>query len=167
MTLQLRLTIALVAVITTVVTVAGIFAVTSAERELVDGVDDFLIDRAKSIEDLQSNTEAKPFVQRDERRSVLSEFLAEPDAITQIVDPKGQIIFAFPITLPLEDAEIKIATQKDENLSGVTQIRKSTIGGVDYRILSKPLPRGGLLQIGEIYQKLTMQSPVWFAHFCY
>ena len=39
MTLQLRLTIALVAVITTVVTVAGIFAVTSAERELVDGVD--------------------------------------------------------------------------------------------------------------------------------
>ena len=51
MTLQLRLTIALVAVITTVVTVAGIFAVTSAERELVDGVDDFLVDRAKSIED--------------------------------------------------------------------------------------------------------------------
>ena len=48
MTLQLRLTIALVAVITTVVTVAGIFAVTSAERELVDGVDDFLIDRAKA-----------------------------------------------------------------------------------------------------------------------
>ena len=47
MTLQLRLTIALVAVITTVVTVAGIFAVTSAERELVDGVDDFLVDRAK------------------------------------------------------------------------------------------------------------------------
>ena len=42
MTLQLRLTIALVAVITTVVTVAGIFAVTSAESELVDGVDDFL-----------------------------------------------------------------------------------------------------------------------------
>ena len=36
MTLQFRLTIALVAVITTVVTVAGIFAVTSAERELVD-----------------------------------------------------------------------------------------------------------------------------------
>ena len=149
MTLQLRLTIALVAVITTVVTVAGIFAVTSAERELVDGVDDFLIDRAKSIEDLQSNAEAKSFVQRDERRSVLSEFLAEPDAITQIVDPKGQIIFAFPITLPLEDAEIKIATQKDENLSGFTQIRKSTVGGVDYRILSKPLPRGGLLQIGR------------------
>ena len=58
MTLQLRLTIALVAVITTVVTVAGIFAVTSAESELVDGVDDFLIDRAKSIEDLQSNAEA-------------------------------------------------------------------------------------------------------------
>ena len=137
------------AVITTVVTVAGIFAVTSAERELVDGVDDFLIDRAKSIEDLQSNAEAKSFVQRDERRSVLSEFLAEPDAITQIVDPKGQIIFAFPISLPLEDAEIKIATQKDENLSGVTRIRKSTVGGVDYRILSKPLPRGGLLQIGR------------------
>lgn len=149
MTLQFRLTIALVAVITTVVTVAGIFAVTSAERELVDGVDDFLIDRAKSIEDLQSNAEAKSFAQRDERRSVLSEFLAEPDAITQIVDPKGQIIFAFPISLPLEDAEIKIATQKDENLSGVTQIRKSTVGGVDYRILSKPLPRGGLLQIGR------------------
>ncbi|MEC7118189.1 MAG: HAMP domain-containing sensor histidine kinase [Actinomycetota bacterium] len=149
MTLQLRLTIALVAVITTVVTVAGIFAVTSAERELVDGVDDFLIDRAKSIEDLQSNAEAKSFVQRDERRSVLSEFLAEPDAITQIVDPKGQIIFAFPISLPLEDAEIKIATQKDEKLSGVTRIRKSTVGGVDYRILSKPLPRGGLLQIGR------------------
>ncbi|MED5446487.1 MAG: hypothetical protein VYC74_07640, partial [Actinomycetota bacterium] len=85
MTLQFRLTIALVAVITTVVTVAGIFAVTSAERELVDGVDDFLVDRAKSIEDLQSNAEAKSFVQRDERRSVLSEFLAEPDAITQIV----------------------------------------------------------------------------------
>ena len=84
-------------------------------------MDDFLIDRAKSIEDLQSNAEAKSFVQRDERRSVLSEFLAEPDAITQIVDPKGQIIFAFPISLPLEDAEIKIATQKDENLSGVTQ----------------------------------------------
>ncbi|MGB1651845.1 MAG: HAMP domain-containing sensor histidine kinase [Acidimicrobiales bacterium] len=149
MTLQFRLTIALVAVITTVVTVAGIFAVTSAERELVDGVDDFLIDRAKSIEDLQSNAEAKSFAQRDERRSVLSEFLAEPDAITQIVDSKGQIIFAFPISLPLEDAEIKIATQKDENLSGVTQIRKSTVGGVDYRILSKPLPRGGLLQIGR------------------
>ena len=149
MTLQLRLTIALVAVITTVVTVAGIFAVTSAERELVDGVDDFLVDRAKSIEDLQSNAEAKSFVQRDERRSVLSEFLAEPDAITQIVDPKGQIIFAFPISLPLEDAEIKIATQKDEKLSGVTRIRKSTVGGVDYRILSKPLPRGGLLQIGR------------------
>ncbi|MGB1787603.1 MAG: HAMP domain-containing sensor histidine kinase [Acidimicrobiales bacterium] len=149
MTLQFRLTIALVAVITTVVTVAGIFAVTSAERELVDGVDDFLIDRAKSIEDLQSNAEAKSFAQRDERRSVLSEFLAEPDAITQIVDPKGQIIFAFPISLPLEDAEIKIATQKDENLSGVTQIRKSTVGDVDYRILSKPLPRGGLLQIGR------------------
>ena len=149
MTLQLRLTIALVAVITTVVTVAGIFAVTSAERELVDGVDDFLVDRAKSIEDLQSNAEAKSFVQRDERRSVLSEFLAEPDAITQIVDPKGQIIFAFPISLPLGDAEIKIATQKDEKLSGVTRIRKSTVGGVDYRILSKPLPRGGLLQIGR------------------
>ena len=149
MTLQLRLTIALVAVITTVVTVAGIFAVTSAERELVDGVDDFLIDRAKGIEDLQSNAEAKSFAQRDERRSVLSEFLAEPDAITQIVDPKGQIIFAFPISLPLEDAEIKIATQKDENLSGDTQIRKSTVGGIDYRILSKPLPRGGLLQIGR------------------
>ncbi|MGB1489738.1 MAG: HAMP domain-containing sensor histidine kinase [Acidimicrobiales bacterium] len=149
MTLQLRLTIALVAVITTVVTVAGIFAVTSAERELVDGVDDFLIDRAKSIEDLQSNAEAKSFAQRDERRSVLSEFLAEPDAITQIVDSKGQIIFAFPISLPLEDAEVKIATQKDENLSGVTQIRKSTVGDVDYRILSKPLPRGGLLQIGR------------------
>ena len=149
MTLQFRLTIALVAVITTVVTVAGIFAVTSAERELVDGVDDFLVDRAKSIEDLQSNAEAKSFVQRDERRSVLSEFLAEPDAITQIVDPKGQIIFAFPISLPLEDAEIKIAMQKDENPSGVTRIRKSTVGDVDYRILSKPLPRGGLLQIGR------------------
>ena len=40
MTLQLRLTIVLVAVITSVVTVAGIFAVTSAERELYedDGV---------------------------------------------------------------------------------------------------------------------------------
>ena len=161
MTLQLRLTIALVAVITTVVTVAGIFAVTSAERELVDGVDDFLIDRAKSIEDLQSNAEAKSFVQRDERRSVLSEFLAEPDAITQIVDPKGQIIFAFPISLPLEDAEIKIATQKDEKLSGVTRIRKSTVGGVDYRILSKPLPRGGLLQIGRdsvSYTHLTLPT---------
>jgi len=149
MTLQFRLTIALVAVITTVVTVAGIFAVTSAERELVDGVDDFLVDRAKSIEDLQSNAEAKSFVQRDERRSVLSEFLAEPDAITQIVDPKGQIIFAFPISLPLEDEEIKIAMRKDENLSGVTRIRKLTVGDVDYRILSKPLPRGGLLQIGR------------------
>ncbi len=149
MTLQLRLTIVLVAVITSVVTVAGIFAVTSAERELVDGVDDFLVDRAKSIEDLQSNAEARSFVQRDERRSVLSEFLAEPDAVTQIVDPKGQIIFAFPISLPLEDAEIKIATQKDESLSGVIRIRKSTVGDVDYRILSKPLPKGGLLQIGR------------------
>ena len=39
--------------------------------------------------------------------------------------------------------------QKDENLSGVTRIRKSTVGDVDYRILSKPLPRGGLLQIGR------------------
>jgi len=149
MTLQLRLTIVLMAVITSVVTVAGIFAVTSAERELVDGVDDFLVDRAKSIEDLQSNAEARSFVQRDERRSVLSEFLAEPDAVTQIVDPKGQIIFAFPISLPLEDTEIKIATQKDESLSGVTRIRKSTVGDVDYRILSKPLPKGGLLQIGR------------------
>ena len=149
MTLQLRLTFALVAVITSVVAVSGILAVSSAENELVDGVDDFLIDRAKSIEDLQSNVEARSFVQRDEKKSVLSEFLAEPDAVTQIVDPKGQIIFAFPISLPLEDAEIRIASQKDENLSGVIQIRKSTVGGVDYRILSKPLPRGGLLQIGR------------------
>tara|TARA_X000000368_G_scaffold61229_2_gene43179 strand:+ start:3574 stop:4929 length:1356 start_codon:yes stop_codon:yes gene_type:complete len=149
MTLQFRLTIALVAVITSVVTVSGILAVTSAESELVEGVDDFLIDRAKSIEDLQSNAETRSFVQRDERRSVLSEFLAEPDAVTQIVDPKGQIIFAFPISLPLEDAEIMIATQKDENLSGVIRIRESTIGDVDYRILSKPLPKGGLLQIGR------------------
>ena len=149
MTLQFRLTIALVAVITSVVTVSGILAVTSAESELVEGVDDFLIDRAKSIEDLQSNAETRSFVQRDERRSVLSEFLGEPDAVTQIVDPKGQIIFAFPISLPLEDAEIMIATQKDENLSGVIRIRESTIGDVDYRILSKPLPKGGLLQIGR------------------
>ncbi len=149
MTLQLRLTFALVAVITSVVAVSGILAVSSAENELVDGVDDFLIDRAKSIEDLQSNVEARSFVQRDEKKSVLSEFLAEPDAVTQIVDPKGQIIFAFPISLPLEDAEIRIASQKDGNLSGVIQIRKSTVGDVDYRILSKPLPRGGLLQIGR------------------
>ena len=149
MTLQLRLTIALMAVITSVVAVSGIFAVTSAESELVEGVDDFLVDRAKSIEDLQSNVEARSFVQRDEKRSVLSEFLAEPDAVTQIVDPKGQIIFAFPISLPLEDAEIKIAMKKDENLSGVIRIRKSTVGDVDYRILSKPLPKGGLLQIGR------------------
>tara|TARA_Y100000739_G_scaffold191105_1_gene171063 strand:- start:277 stop:1632 length:1356 start_codon:yes stop_codon:yes gene_type:complete len=149
MTLQLRLTIVLMAVITSVVTVAGIFAVTSAESELVDGVDDFLVDRAKSIEDLQSNAEARSFVERDERRLGLSEFLAEPDAVTQIVDPKGQIIFAFPISLPLEDAEIKIATQKDESLIEVIRIRKSTVGDVDYRILSKPLPKGGLLQIGR------------------
>ena len=54
-----------------------------------------------------------------------------------------------PNLASLEDAEIKIATQKDENLSGVTRIRKSTVGGVDYRILSKSLPRGGLLQIGR------------------
>ena len=51
MTLHLRLTISLVAVIATVVTVSGFLAVNSAERELIDGVDSFLIDRAEDLQE--------------------------------------------------------------------------------------------------------------------
>ena len=149
MTLQVRLTIAMVAVITTVVTVSAVIAVSSAKSELVEGVDNFLIDRAENIVNLPTSIDARAFGQRDEKKLGLSEFLAEPDAVTQIVDPKGQVIFAYPTSLPSVDAELEIATQKAENLGGETRIRESTVAGIDYRILSKPLPRGGLLQIGR------------------
>ena len=147
MTLQLRLTISLVAVIATVVTVSGFLAVNSAERELIDGVDSFLIDRA---EDLQESIEAtRSWDQRDARKLGLSEFLAEPDAVTQIVDPKGQVIFAYPISLPLDDSQFAEVTQRSEKRRWITRIQGESIDGIDYRVLSKPLPAGGLLQVAR------------------
>lgn len=127
---------------------AGAGAVTarvSAERELVEEIDDFLISRSATF--TQDLVDRRATVFRpgrtglvDPRRRPGDTALADADSVVQVVGPSGQVLISqedgisLPVRAPTDAA---------------FQLETVAVDGTNYRMITRPLPREFTVQVAR------------------
>ena len=106
MSLRSQLTMTFAFLMILIVTVSGFLAVGSAERNLIDEVDDFLETRVTGLANLASGPDSKRQLEQNLAQLKASDrFVSEPDSIVQIVNVNGAAIVAYPFKLPIGESE--------------------------------------------------------------
>tara|TARA_B100000953_G_scaffold299097_1_gene297822 strand:- start:979 stop:2325 length:1347 start_codon:yes stop_codon:yes gene_type:complete len=146
MSLRTRLTMGVAALVSVVVVLTGGFMYRTAKSELRGEVDSFLEVRAGRV---TSSVTAK-----NVDRETLAEFgfgqnFFIPDAVTQLLDSSGEIIFSWPVELPIAEADLELVTRNGGKRQLRQRLYDSDVDGTHYRILSQEIRPAGLLQIGR------------------
>ncbi|MBA4809377.1 MAG: HAMP domain-containing protein [Acidimicrobiales bacterium] len=149
MSLRTQLTMTFAFLMILIVTVSGFLAVGSAERNLIDEVDDFLENRVTGLVNLASGPDSKRQLEQNLAQLKASDrFVPEPDSIVQIVNVNGKAIVAYPFKLPIGESEKRLAIEKSD-FSRLTNARTVEIGEVEYRLISRSLRGGGVVQVAR------------------
>ena len=146
MSLRTRLTVGVAILVSAVVILTGGFMFRTAKSELRGEVDSFLEQRAGSV---TSAIIDKKIDRRDLRAFGFDDFLSRPDAATQLLDGSGEIIFSWPIEIPIDPIDLEVATRGGGKIQPRQRLYDKDINGAHYRVLSKEVRPEGLLQIGR------------------
>ena len=146
MSLRTRLTVGVAILVSVVVILTGGFMFRTAKSELRGEVDSFLEQRAGSV---TSAIIDKKIDRRDLRAFGFDDFLSRPDAATQLLDGSGEIIFSWPIEIPIDPIDLEVATRGGGKIQPRQRLYDKDINGAHYRVLSKEVRPEGLLQIGR------------------
>jgi len=149
MSLRLRLTL-VVAVTFALVVVGCTFAAhLSASQQLRSETDTFLASRSTRFTQVPSATFPRGGQDPDDGGGPGGPPLADPDAVTQILDSSGNVnsYIAGQPTLPI-DANDRLLAQR----GGRSRFRNITIGDDPYRMLTVALPNHGAVQIARSTQ---------------
>ena len=108
MSLRTRLTVGVAVLVSVVVILTGGFMFRTAKSELRGEVDSFLEQRAVAVN--------MALIDRKVDKNTLRAFwfdnyLSQPDAATQLLDGRGEIIFSWPIEIPIDPIDLEIATR--------------------------------------------------------
>lgn len=144
MSLRTRLAIGVTALTLLTLSLGGIWARQSAAREMERGTDRFLTERSQAFTGPEALTFEEHLDLADGAFDQARALFAESDAVTQLVSPEGAV--AGPddqIVLPVVEADLALRTGDDP------VIRNQRVGETEMRVLTAPLPEGGLVQIGR------------------
>lgn len=151
--MSLRIRLALVVATTFAVVVIGcVYAAhVSAERALRRETDRFLEQRSQSPVFTAGNPGRGPRPGSDlappgEAQSRGGFQFAEPDALVQLLDAKGDVVrqFAGQPAIPVDNGDKQLAASP-----GSPRLRTTHIDGKEYRVLTMSLPHGGAAQIAR------------------
>jgi two-component system, OmpR family, sensor histidine kinase MprB len=156
MSLRWRFALGLAVIVAGAIGISGTVAYLSTSRQLHDDLEAFLDERAEPfhaslprlLESLEQDHDAHPTVS-DHGRTYFS-----PDAVTQLIDPGGRVVFSVPgqPSLPVAAADRRLAAgRRDERLRNVS------VEGTDYRMLTEPLPGGGAVQVARDLTETTTE----------
>jgi two-component system sensor histidine kinase MprB len=132
MSLRARLALSFAVVAIVGVGVASAASFVSTQQRLDTQIDHFLDQRADEIIE---GSRAAPRTGEGGNRPAIS---IDPDAVVQILDPRGDATSSTGIALPVDDDDRRIAAQ-----GGRPILRTVTIDGVAYRMETKALRREG------------------------
>ena len=103
MSLRTRLTVGVAVLVSVIVILTGGFMFRTAKSELRGEVDSFLEQRAVAVN--------MALIDRKVDKNTLRAFwfdnyLSQPDAATQLLDGKGEIILSWPIEIPIDRIDV-------------------------------------------------------------
>ena len=146
MSLRTRLTVGVAVLVSVVVILTGGFMFRTAKSELRGEIDSFLEQRAVAVNmavvdrKVDKNT-LRPFW--------FDNYLSQPDAATQLLDGRGELIFSWPIEIPIDLIDREIATRGGGKAQPRQRFTDRKINGTNYRVLSKEVRPEGLLLVGR------------------
>jgi len=146
MNLRLRLTLFVAVTFAFVVIGCTYAAHLSASSQLRSEVDSFLMQRSTRFTHAPSNEFAPGGQDPDGDGTPSGPSLADPDAVTQILDTQGRVLtynFGQP-TLPISATDRALARN-----GGRSCFRDIRVGEEPYRMLTVALPRGGAVEIAR------------------
>ncbi len=146
MSLRTRLTVGVAVLVSVVVILTGGFMFRTAKSELRGEVDSFLEQRAVAVN--------MALIDRKVDKNALRAFwfdnyLSQPDAATQLLDGRGEIILSWPIEIPIDPVDLEIATRGGGKTQPRQRFTDRNINGTHYRVLSKEVRPEGLLLVGR------------------
>ena len=146
MSLRTRLTVGVAVLVSVIVILTGGFMFRTAKSELRGEVDSFLEQRAVAVN--------MALIDRKVDKNTLRAFwfdnyLSQPDAATQLLDGKGEIILSWPIEIPIDPIDLEIATRGGGKTQPRQRFTDRNINGTHYRVLSKEVRPEGLLLVGR------------------
>lgn len=144
MSLRVRLALGVALLVVLGIGLSGWFAVTSARSELEAEVDQFLLDRAERIKPLLNESPLR----NDRRQRQATDFvldLVNPDALTQVVNDQGDIIFASDPPLPVSDFDKDRSGRSGNDYALLT----ASVEGEKYRIISTSAGSRLTLMVGR------------------
>ncbi len=159
MSLRARLALLFGLLTATGIAVVAVLVFQSADSELASETDEFLERRAADV--IEGRREAPRGRDRGRDREDAPATTTEvtlsfdPDAIVQTLDDTGAITASSTstVTLPVTDADAAIAESsagKDGRGGDSKHLyRDIAIDGVDYRMLTTPIPGGGAVQVAR------------------
>tara|TARA_B100000686_G_C16798656_1_gene984270 strand:- start:505 stop:1851 length:1347 start_codon:yes stop_codon:yes gene_type:complete len=146
MSLRARLTIGVAALVSVIVVLTGGFMYGTAKSELRGEVDSFLEQRAGRV---NSAIIAKNVDRRNFANFVFDDVLSRPDAVTQLLDGSGEIIFSWPVELPIDEVDLELAARRGTKRQIRQRLYDTDVDGTHYRMLSQEILPAGLMQIGR------------------
>ena len=146
MSLRARLTIGVAALVSVIVVLTGGFMYGTFKSGLRGEVDSFLERRAGMV---NSVIIAKNVDRRNFSDFVFDNNLSRPDAVTQILDVSGEIIFSWPVELPIDEVDLELAARSGVKKQIRQRLYDIDVDGDHYRMLSQEILPEGLMQIGR------------------
>ena len=143
MSLRTRLTVGVAILVSVVVILTGGFMFRTAKSELRGEIDSFLEQRSAAV--------TIAIIDRKIDKNTLRSFwfdnnLSQPDAASQLLDGRGEIIFSWPIEIPIDPIDLEAATRGGGKIQPRQRFHDKNINGIHYRVLSKEVRPEGLLQ---------------------
>jgi two-component system sensor histidine kinase MprB len=145
MSLRWRLTLLVAGIVVLSVGGAALAAHFAARGELHKTVDDFLRSRSAAVTQ-ELNDGPPPRRGPDQRQRERGDLvLQSPDAVTQVIDRKGDVIesVAGAPTLPIDEDDLELASKP-----GKLRIRDVEVDGVEYRMITRSVD-GGAVQVAR------------------
>jgi two-component system, OmpR family, sensor histidine kinase MprB len=142
MSLRVRLTVTVAAIVAVAVIIGALAARYYTARALRSETDAFLVARVARV---PGNGQPDPGEQFPGDRDQLGP-LFEPDAIVQVLMPDRRLyVFPGEPRLPVDATDARMASQG----GGHYRLRDVTVGGEHYRMLTAPRAGGGIVQIAR------------------
>ena len=146
MSLRTRLTVGVAVLVSVVVILTGGFMFRTAKSELRGEIDSFLEQRSVAVNIAVVDRKVdKSFL----RSFWFDNYLSQPDAATQLLDGRGEIIFSWPIEIPIAPIDLEIATRGGGKAQPRQRFTDRNINGTHYRVLSKEVRPEGVLLVGR------------------
>jgi len=140
MTFRTQVALLVAVLVAAAALVGGVAARVSAERELVEEIDEFLIDRSGAFDDaanarrgffLRPGAPQVPIRPEAGRRPGELDLAAE-DSISQIIDPAGEVVIA-------TEGGVALPSRPETELP--YELETVSVDGVELRMITRPLAR--------------------------